>query len=235
MGGIDDYCHKACEKNSLEVQACGDIESGCITTSEKDHWVQTGCDGGAGEVCAPSLATMTSPSGFIFGIVNIVGNFGTVFVDQSYWQSAIAVKPESAASGYILGGVVWFAVPMMMGSTHGLVGRAMTMDFSLVNGASHITAADSGSGLTPARVAVDMLGEAGALVLLIMLFMAIVSTGCAEIIAVATILTYDVYCEYLNPYLKDERVKNRQIFYATMLGGEEVVKVDALAEACTKK
>merc|ERR1719197_1196209 len=113
----------------------------------------------------------------------------------------------------------------------------MTMDFSLVNGASHITAADSGSGLTPARVAVDMLGAPGAWILLIMLFMAIVSTGCAEIIAVATIMTYDVYCEYLNPHLKGQRMKNRQIFYATVLDkpstftGEDLVTIDELADA----
>jgi Na+/proline symporter len=239
--GINDFCHEKCKTNSLDVQACGDLASGCITTGPKDHWVQEGCDNGKGEVCGPSLATMTSPSGLIFGIVNIVGNFGTVFVDQSYWQSAIAVKPESAASGYILGGVVWFAVPMMMGSTHGLVGRAMTMDFSLVNGASHITAADSGSGLTPARVAVNMLGAPGAWVLLIMLFMAIVSTGCAEIIAVATIMTYDVYCEYLNPELKGDRMKNRQIFYATLLGksttyeGKDLVTVEEIAAKSGEK
>jgi hypothetical protein len=26
----------------------------------------------------------------MFGVINIVGNFGTVFVDQSYWQFTIA-------------------------------------------------------------------------------------------------------------------------------------------------
>ena len=31
--------------------------------------------------------------GLIFGIVNIVGNFGTVFCDQAYWQSSVAAKP----------------------------------------------------------------------------------------------------------------------------------------------
>ena len=39
----------------------------------------------------------------IFGIINLVGNFGTVFVDQAYWQSAIAAKPSSSHKGYILG------------------------------------------------------------------------------------------------------------------------------------
>merc|ERR1711998_143386 len=114
-------------------------------------------------------------------------------------------------------------------------------DDSLVNGASHITEADSGSGLTPARVAVEMLGVPGAWNLLIMLFMAIVSTGCAEIIAVATILTYDVYCEYLNPTLKADRMKNRQIFYATLIGkpnvhtGSDLVTLDDLALKSTDK
>jgi hypothetical protein len=34
--------------------------------------------------------------GFVFGIVNIVGNFGTVFCDQAYWQSSVAAKPLQA-------------------------------------------------------------------------------------------------------------------------------------------
>jgi Na+/proline symporter len=51
-----------------------------------------------------SYLTMISGQGLMFGIINIVGNFGTVFVDQSYWQSAIAARPASAARGYLLGG-----------------------------------------------------------------------------------------------------------------------------------
>ena len=53
---------------------------------------------------AGSYLTMLSSDGLMFGIINIVGNFGTVFVDQSYWQSAIAARPSSAARGYLLGG-----------------------------------------------------------------------------------------------------------------------------------
>jgi Na+/proline symporter len=53
-----------------------------------------------------SYFTMISGDGLMFGIINIVGNFGTVFVDQSYWQSAIAAKPSAAARGYLLGGYV---------------------------------------------------------------------------------------------------------------------------------
>lgn len=48
-----------------------------------------------------SYLTMLSREGFVFGVINIVGNFGTVFVDQSYWQSAIAAKPQSSHKGYV--------------------------------------------------------------------------------------------------------------------------------------
>jgi len=36
-----------------------------------------------------SYMTMWSLNGLVFGIINVIGNFGTVFVDQSYWQGAI--------------------------------------------------------------------------------------------------------------------------------------------------
>jgi hypothetical protein len=58
-----------------------------------------------------------------------------------------------------------------------------------------------------------ILGPAGAFILLLQLFMAVTSTGSAEIIAVSSILTYDVYYEYINPELKGRREKLRRIFY----------------------
>ena len=44
-------------------------------------------------------------------------NFGTVFVDQSCWQSAITAKPASTHKGYLLGGLVWFTIPFALAAT----------------------------------------------------------------------------------------------------------------------
>ena len=63
-----------------------------------------------------SYLTMISLNGLRFGIINIIGNFGTVFVDQSYWQSAIAAKPAAAHKGYLMGGMVWFTIPFALGA-----------------------------------------------------------------------------------------------------------------------
>eukprot|EP00957_Ditylum_brightwellii_P204372 15338937-Ditylum_brightwellii.AAC.1 len=43
------------------------------------------------------------------------------------------------------------------------------------------------------------MGDAGAALILVMLFMAIVSTGSAESIAVSSLIAYDVYRQYFNP------------------------------------
>lgn len=137
-----------------------------------------------------SYLTMLSSQGLMFGIINIVGNFGTVFVDQSYWQSAIAARPESAAKGYLLGGICWFAIPFSLATSLGLASTALMLP---------ITSGEAGSGLVPPAVASHLLGDAGAVLILIMLFMAIVSTGSAESIAVSSLVSYDIYREYMNP------------------------------------
>merc|ERR1712151_78165 len=139
---------------------------------------------------AGSYLTMISSGGLMFGICNIVGNFGTVFIDQSYWQSAIAARPTSAARGYLLGGICWFTIPFSLATSLGLASTALMLP---------ITAAEAGSGLVPPAVATYLLGKAGSGLILTMLFMAIVSTGSAESIAVSSLVTYDIYREYINP------------------------------------
>ena len=56
-----------------------------------------------------SYITMRSKNGLIFGVINVVGNFATVFQDQAYWQRAIASKPASTVKAYLLGGLAWCA------------------------------------------------------------------------------------------------------------------------------
>merc|ERR1719324_1894813 len=136
-----------------------------------------------------SYLTMMSLGGLKFGIINIVGNFGTVFVDQSYWQSAIAAKPASAHKGYILGGLVWFTIPFALATSLGLCALAVQLP---------ITSGEAGSGLVPPAVATHLFGSAGSTMMAIMLFMAITSTGSAEGIAVSSLVAYDIYKTYIN-------------------------------------
>jgi SSS family transporter len=146
---------------------------------------------------AGSYLTMWSRSGIIFGIINIIGNFGTVFVDQSYWQGAIAAKPAATYKGYLLGGIAWFAIPFSMATTLGLAGRAFDLP---------ITMDESGSGLVPPAVAIHLLGPGGAFLITFQLFMAVTATGSSEQIAVSSLFVYDVYKRYFNPNVTGKQI-----------------------------
>ncbi|KAF0930851.1 hypothetical protein E2562_035427 [Oryza meyeriana var. granulata] len=150
-----------------------------------------------GQACGPvagnfkgSYLTMLSSGGLVFGIINIVGNFGTVFVDNGYWMSAIAARPSSTHKGYLLGGLVWFAVPFSLATSLGL--GALALDLPL-------TAAEAAKGLVPPATATALMGKSGSVLLLTMLFMAVTSAGSAELVAVSSLCTYDIYRTYVNP------------------------------------
>merc|ERR1719155_285335 len=154
-----------------------------------------------------SYLTMISLEGLKFGIINIVGNFGTVFCDQSYWQSAIAAKPASAHKGYMLGGMVWFAIPFSLASSLGVASTAIQLP---------ISATEAGAGLVPPAVAVHLLGTGGGWA------MAIISTGSAEAIAVSSLISYDIYKPYFNPKANgDDVIRVSRIvipFYCVLAG-----------------
>ena len=137
-----------------------------------------------------AFLTMASAGGLMFGIINIVGNFGTVFVDQAYWQRAIAAKPSSTVKGFLLGGLCWFAIPFTLATTMGLTAVALDVD---------ITMQQAQMGLVVPAAATALMGEVGAILVLTMLFMAVTSAGSAELIAVSSIVTYDLYRTYSNP------------------------------------
>jgi Na+/proline symporter len=75
-----------------------------LVTAAKSHPVSGNADG--------SYLTMQSREGAIFFVINIVGNFGTVFCDNGYYNKAIAASPVHALPGYIIGGLSWFAIPV---------------------------------------------------------------------------------------------------------------------------
>ncbi|KAG2230531.1 hypothetical protein INT48_001183 [Thamnidium elegans] len=144
-----------------------------------------------------SLVTMSSLQALFFGIINICGNFGTVFLDNAYWQRAIAAHPQYAVKAYLVGGLSWFAIPFTLATTMGLAGRALDI---------HLTPFAISQGLVLPDVAIALLGQAGGFACLILVFMAVTSAASAELIAVSSVVTYDVYRTYIRPDAKGKEV-----------------------------
>lgn len=137
---------------------------------------------------------MASFSALLFGIVNTIGNFGAVVMDQTYWQRAIAATDEAAGRSFFIGGLAWFAIPFGVGTALGVGGLALgiSVPFPYLD-------------IAPATAAVA-LGPLGAWLFLIMLFMAVLSTGNAESIAMASLVATDVYKRYLRPEADDAAI-----------------------------
>ncbi|KAJ8754371.1 hypothetical protein K2173_002822 [Erythroxylum novogranatense] len=159
-----------------------------------------------GQSCGPvsgnykgSYLTMLSSGGLVFGVINVIGNFGTVFVDNGYWMSAIAARPSSTHKAYLLGGLVWFAVPFSLATALGL--GALALDLP-------ITETEASHGLVPPATAIALMGKGGSILLMTMLFMAVTSAGSSELIAVSSLCTYDIYRTYINPDASGKKILN---------------------------
>ena len=135
----------------------------------------------------------------------------------AYWQRAIASKPSTAVKAYILGGLAWFAIPFGFATTLGLAAVALADHPSFPTYPQIPSPEDISAGLAFALATSALLGKSGAAVLLITLFvsrlpcmpagltkltwaqMAVISCASAELIAVSSILTFDVYKTYIKP------------------------------------
>ncbi|KAA6415502.1 MAG: urea active transporter [Lasallia pustulata] len=146
-----------------------------------------------------SYLTMRSKEGAIFFVINIVGNFGTIFLDNGYYNKAVAASPVNALPGYIMGGLSWFAIPWLCATTMGLAALALEGNPVFPSYPNRMSAADVSAGLVLPNAAVAMLGKGGAAATLLLVFMAVTSASSAEFIAVSSIFTYDIYQTYFNP------------------------------------
>lgn len=170
-----------------------------------------------------SYLTMHSRSGGIFFVINIVGNFGTVFLDNGYFNKAFASNPAATMPGYVLGGLAWFAIPMFCATTMGLAALSLEGTTAWPTYPNTLSAAEVSAGLVLPNAAVAILGTGGAVCSLLLIFMAVTSAMSAELIAVSTIFSYDIYRTYINPNASGKKIMivshTAVVIYAYVMAG----------------
>lgn len=157
-----------------------------------------------------SYVTFRSSNSLIFGVVNLMGNCGALLLDQSYHQRAIASRATSATKGFILGGLAWTAVPLCIASSLGLAGRALSGQDPAM---AVLTADEVSAGLAAPAAAAALLGKSGALMMLFLLFLAVTSASSAQLVAVSSVLTFDIFQPYIKP-----NATARQLFIVSHCG-----------------
>ncbi|PNP78617.1 hypothetical protein FNYG_07963 [Fusarium nygamai] len=147
-----------------------------VVTAQSNHVVEGNYEG--------SLLTMTSQQGIYFAIILLTSNFGAVVMDTGYFLKALAASPSAVVPGYVLGGISYFSIPWLM------TGAEVT----------------NGLALPYVAVAVAVAGKDGAVAVLLMTFMAVTSTLSAQILAVSSILTFDICRVYCNQEASNKQV-----------------------------
>ncbi|PBK67370.1 hypothetical protein ARMSODRAFT_988957 [Armillaria solidipes] len=142
-----------------------------------------------------SYTTFRSIDGMVFGIVVMVSGFATVYMDQTYWQRAAASKASTSVKGYILGGFSFPPVPYAFTTAAGLAIVALSADST----SPYAPLSPAQYGLAAPASATALLGRSGAILLL-------QRYASAELVAVSSIITYDIYKRCVNPDATDKQI-----------------------------
>ncbi|KAF4549849.1 Urea active transporter-like protein [Elsinoe fawcettii] len=153
-----------------------------------------------------SYLTFRSTDGLIFAINLLVAGFSTVWLDQAYWQRAIASRPETSVKAYLLGGIAWYGIPFGFATCMGLGCAALTTHPNFPTYPKPLSEAENGAGLSSAATAITLLGSGGAALMLLLLFMAVTSSTSAELIAASSLITFDIYKTYMKPTASSQRL-----------------------------
>lgn len=122
-----------------------------------------------------------------------------------------------------MGGLAWFAVPMLAATTMGLAALSLESNPVWPTYPHRMDAADVSAGLVLPEAAVALLGTGGATATLLLVFMAVTSAMSAQLIAVSSIVTYDIYQTYINPLASGRRLiwtsHTACVFWAVLMAG----------------
>ncbi|KAI3395671.1 hypothetical protein diail_968 [Diaporthe ilicicola] len=122
-------------------------------------------------------------------------------VDGNYRGSHLTMRSTQSVlfvPGYVLGGVASFAPPFAIGTIVGLAAIALESEPSFPTYPRMMTSEEVNAGLVLPFVAQAVAGRSGAAAILVVTFMACTSIASAQMIAISSIISFDIYGTYVN-------------------------------------
>lgn len=146
-----------------------------------------------------SYLTFSNRSLVMLAWSQIMSGWATVFADPSYGQKAIAAKPLSTISGYVIGSLCWFIIPWCFGLGTALAALALTNNPVSLTYPNTISTQEVNMGMPLLYGLYALMGKSGAAAGLLVLFMSCTSSLSAELVSFSSVMTYDVYRSYIKP------------------------------------
>ncbi|KAJ5034811.1 hypothetical protein NUH16_006256 [Penicillium rubens] len=153
-----------------------------------------------------SLLTFKSKDAIIWGLILKFGNLALVVMDTAFWQKSFATEVKATVPGYNIAALAVFGIPWGLGTVIGLATRAIHDTPIFPTYPSLLTATEVSSGMVMPYTIKALIGDKGIIGFFFLLFMALTSTVSSSMIAVSSILSYDIYKTYLNPKATDKQI-----------------------------
>ncbi|KAJ5156321.1 hypothetical protein N7492_009124 [Penicillium capsulatum] len=169
-----------------------------VVATASDNYIPGNYDG--------SLLTFKSKGAIIWGLILKFGNLALVVMDTAFWQKSFATEVQATVPGYNIAAIAVFGIPWGLGTVLGLTARAIhnTPIFPTYPGT--LTSTEVSMGMVMPYTIKALIGNGGIVGFFFLLFMALTSTVSSSMIAVSSILSYDLYKTYLNPTVTDKKL-----------------------------
>lgn len=142
---------------------------------------------------APETLRLDNPAGLLFLCVIPLIYAGEVFMDNTFWQRAFALRTNVLKKTFIFAGIGWVFVPIATGT---LAFVAVGTDMELPGGPSSVAP----------EVVSNLAGSIGSVFFLALLWAALASTMAALMNGVAGIFMNDIYNNIVNRNATDKQV-----------------------------
>lgn len=156
------------------------------------------------ETTRPALLDVLFPAAIMAIFNNLLFGLGEVFHNNVWWSRAFAFRRNVAGKAFALGGLIWFPIPFAAGF------------IALASGALNVPV-PSADMVGPLVVA-EVLGQAGAIGIFIIVFCSLASSIDSLLAATADLMTEDVYRRMVNPAALPDRLKRMAQWVTLGLG-----------------
>ncbi|KAL6872725.1 hypothetical protein J3F83DRAFT_771978 [Trichoderma novae-zelandiae] len=153
-----------------------------------------------------SLLTMKSVDAIIWGLILKFGNLALVVMDTAFWQKSFATEVKATVPGYNIAAVAIFGIPWGLGTVIGLTARAIHNTPIFPTYPGEFAPSLVNAGLVMPYTIKALIGDKGIIAFFVLLFMALTSTVSSSMIAVSSIISFDLYKTYINPKASDKRL-----------------------------
>lgn len=152
----------------------------------------------------PALLEVLFPAAIMAIFNNLLFGLGEVFHNNVWWSRAFAFREGVGSKAFLIGGLVWFPIPIAAGF------------IALASGALGV-GVPSPDMVGPLVIA-NVLGEVGAVAIFIIVFCSLASSIDSLLAATSDLVTEDIYRRILHPTATPEKLKKVAQTVTLLLG-----------------